>query len=87
LGLTGLSCQLYAILAVTQNTPQPIWWFVPTAMGVFAGISTFVAAQYQTLMSSVTGKGRYLVVLCIWHLAIVDADKTLAAIKEDLSGI
>jgi hypothetical protein len=38
-------------------------------------------------MSSVTGKGRYLVVLCIWHLAIVDADKTLAAIKEDLSGI
>ena len=43
LGLTGLSCLLYAILAVTQNTPQPIWWFVPTAMGVFAGISTFVA--------------------------------------------
>jgi hypothetical protein len=37
-------------------------------------------------MSSVTGKGRYLVVLCIWHLAIADADKTLAAIKEDLSG-
>jgi len=30
-------------LAVTQNTPQPIWWFVATAMGVFAGISTFVA--------------------------------------------
>lgn len=33
LGLTGLSCLLYAILAVTQNTPQPIWWFVPTEMG------------------------------------------------------
>ena len=43
LGLTGLSCLLYAILAVTQNTPQPIWWFVPTAMGVIAGIGTFVA--------------------------------------------
>ena len=43
LGLTGLSCLLYAILAVTQNTPQPIWWFVAIAMGVFAGISTFVA--------------------------------------------
>jgi hypothetical protein len=43
LGPTGLSCLLYAILAVTQNTPQPIWWFVPTAMGVFAGISPFVA--------------------------------------------
>ena len=38
-------------------------------------------------MPSVTGKGRYLVVLCRWHLAIVDADKTLAAIKEGLSGI
>ena len=36
LGITGLSCLLYAILAVTQNTPQPIWWFVPTAIGVFA---------------------------------------------------
>ena len=43
LELTGLSCLLYAILAVTQNTPQPIWWFVPTAMGVFAGIGIFVA--------------------------------------------
>ena len=43
LGLTGLSCLLYAILAVTQNTPQPIWWFVPTEMGVFAGTGTFVA--------------------------------------------
>jgi hypothetical protein len=38
-------------------------------------------------MASVTGKGRYLVVLRIIHLAIVDADETLAAIKEDLSGI
>jgi uncharacterized membrane protein YhaH (DUF805 family) len=43
LGLTGLSGLIYAILVVMQNTPQPIWWFVPTAMGVFAGISTFVA--------------------------------------------
>ena len=43
LELTGLSCLLYAILAVTQNTPQPIWWFVPTAMGVIAGVGTFVA--------------------------------------------
>jgi pimeloyl-ACP methyl ester carboxylesterase len=48
---------------------------------------SFVAAQYQPLMSSVTGKGSYLVVLDIGHLAIVDADETLAAIKEDLSGI
>ena len=38
-------------------------------------------------MTSVIGKGRYLVVLCIIHLAIVDADEILAAIKEDLSGI
>ena len=48
---------------------------------------SFVAAQYQPLMSSVTGKGRYLVVPNIGHLATVDADETLAAIKEDLSGI
>ena len=48
LGITGLSCLLYAILAVTQNTPQPIWWFVPTAMGVFAGIEPLSLSQWQT---------------------------------------
>ena len=36
--LAGLSCLLYAVLAIAQNVPQPIWWFVPMAMGVLAGV-------------------------------------------------
>ena len=41
--LAGLSCLLYATLAVAQNSPQPIWWFIPTAMGLLASIGVFVA--------------------------------------------
>jgi pimeloyl-ACP methyl ester carboxylesterase len=47
----------------------------------------FFADQYEPLMSQATGKGRYLLVEGIDHLAIVDAPETLAAIKEDLSGL
>lgn len=52
-----------------------------------AADESFFATEYQPLMSSVTGKGRYLVVPQVGHLAIVDAPQTLAAIKEDLSGL
>ena len=48
LGLTGLSCLLYAILAVTQNTPQPIWWFVPTVMGCLLESVPLSLSQWQT---------------------------------------
>ncbi|MFT6025177.1 MAG: pimeloyl-ACP methyl ester carboxylesterase [Ascidiaceihabitans sp.] len=47
----------------------------------------FFATQYEPLMSAVTGKGRYLLVEGVGHLAIVDAPETLAAIQEDLSGL
>ena len=47
----------------------------------------FFADQFEPVMSEVTGKGRYLLVENIMHLAIVDAPETLAAIKEDLSGL
>lgn len=48
---------------------------------------SFFAKEYEPLMSSVTGKGRYVVIPKIGHLAVVDAPHTLAAIKEDLSGL
>jgi hypothetical protein len=41
--LVGLSCLLYAVLAVAQNSPQPIWWFIPAAMGGLATIGIFAA--------------------------------------------
>jgi pimeloyl-ACP methyl ester carboxylesterase len=47
----------------------------------------FFATQYEPLMTQVTGKGRYLLVEDTKHMAIVDAPQTLAAIKEDLSGL
>lgn len=47
----------------------------------------FFADQYEPLMSQSTGKGRYVLVEGVMHLAIVDAPETLAAIKEDLSGL
>jgi uncharacterized membrane protein YhaH (DUF805 family) len=46
--LAGLSCLLYAVLAIAQNVPQPIWWFVPMAMGALAGVGIFVAFAMAT---------------------------------------
>lgn len=43
LAITGLSCLVYAILAVSQNTPQPFWWFVPAALGILSSIGIFAA--------------------------------------------
>ena len=47
----------------------------------------FYADQYEPLMVQSTGKGRYLLVEGVGHLAIIDAPETYAAIKEDLSGL
>ena len=47
----------------------------------------FFAPEYEPLMTQVTGKGGYLLVEDTKHMAIVDVPQTLAAIKEDLSGI
>lgn len=41
--MVGLSCLIYAVLALAQNSPQPIWWFIPAAMGCLASLGIFVA--------------------------------------------
>ncbi len=46
--LAGLSCLLYAVLAIAHNVPQPILWFVPMAMGVLVGVGIFVAFAMAT---------------------------------------
>ena len=46
LGLTGLSCLFYAVLAVIQNRPDPFWWFVPGALGALAAVLTWVLAAF-----------------------------------------
>lgn len=47
----------------------------------------FVAPEYEPLMTQATGKGRYLLIKDTNHLGVVYAPETLAAIKEDLSGL
>lgn len=47
---------------------------------------SFVAAEYQPLMSPQTAKGRYHIVPQTGHLDIVDAAQSLAAIKDFLDG-
>lgn len=47
----------------------------------------FFATEYEPLMTQATGKGRYLLVEDTQHLGVVYAAETLAAIKEDLSGL
>lgn len=41
--MVGLSCLIYAVLALAQNSPQPIWWFIPAAMGCLASLGIFAA--------------------------------------------
>ena len=54
--LTGLSCLFYAVLAMVQNRPDPIWWFVPGAIGVLAALLTwglaFMAGRANARMAS-----------------------------------
>jgi hypothetical protein len=39
-GLLGVaaSCLLYAVLALFQNRPDPMLWFIPMTVGIFAAI-------------------------------------------------
>jgi hypothetical protein len=48
LTLTGLSCLLYAIMALISNRPDPFWWFIPGALGVFAGLGTTLVFMLAT---------------------------------------
>ncbi|MEP4195724.1 MAG: hypothetical protein ABJL99_08835 [Aliishimia sp.] len=38
LGLTGLVCVSYAVLAIVQGRPDPMPWFVPGVLGILSGI-------------------------------------------------
>lgn len=44
LGLTGLSCVTYALLAVLQGRPDPVGWWIPGAVGACAAALIFLAA-------------------------------------------
>lgn len=44
LGFTGLTCLLYAALALMQNRPDPMGWWVPGAIGATAAVLIFIAA-------------------------------------------
>lgn len=48
LALAGLSCLLYAGMAVAANRPDPFWWFVPGVMGLIAGAGTTLAFMMAT---------------------------------------
>lgn len=48
MALAGLSCLLYAIMALLSNRPDPIWWFVPGAFGVLAALGTTAAFMMAT---------------------------------------
>ena len=43
LGITGLSCLVYAILAIAQNDPQPIWWLISMTAGLLASVGIAIA--------------------------------------------
>lgn len=46
--ITGLSCLLYAVLAIAQNRPDPIWWFIPSVTGGLAMIGIFAAFSFAS---------------------------------------
>ena len=46
--ITGLSCLLYAVLAIAQNRPDPIWWFVPSVTGILAMLGIFAAFSFAS---------------------------------------
>ena len=41
--LVGVSCLTYAILAIAQNSPQPVWWYIPAVMGLLASVGIAIA--------------------------------------------
>ena len=45
LGLTGLVCLSYAVLALVLNRPDPMPWWVPGAFGVASGLVIYAAAS------------------------------------------
>ena len=47
----------------------------------------FIATEYEPMMSTVTDKGRYVVIPDTSHLAIVDAPRALAEIRTFLNGL
>lgn len=37
MGIAGACCLIYAVLAIVQNRPDPLWWFIPGLVGLAAG--------------------------------------------------
>lgn len=56
LGLTGLSCVGYAVLAFWQGRPDPIGWYVPGTIGAASAmlitVAAFVAGNQQARMAT-----------------------------------
>ena len=38
LALTGASCVAYALLAIVQNKPDPLYWWVPMSFGIASAV-------------------------------------------------
>lgn len=44
LGATGCACFIYAALAIWQNRPDPLHWWLPAGMGAVAALVIFIVA-------------------------------------------
>lgn len=84
--------QAYSYRLNTSYAPRRDYGADIAALPAFSLIvgardEAFFADEYEPLMSSLTGKGRYLMVPEVTHLPIVDAPETLNSIQEDLRGL
>ena len=82
----------YSYRLNTSYAPRSDYMKDMAALPTFSLISgredeAFFAAEYEPLMTQATGKGRYLLLDDTQHFSVVYAPETLAAIKEDLSGL
>jgi len=44
LGLTGVSCVAYSVLALASGVPNPVGWYWPGALGLASGLVITIAA-------------------------------------------
>lgn len=56
LGITGLCCVAYAVLALWQGRPDPVGWYLPGAVGlgsaVLISIAALIAGHNQARMAT-----------------------------------
>ena len=82
----------YSYRLNTSFAPRSDYMADIAALPTFSLISgredeAFFAKEFEPLMTQATGKGRYLLLEDTQHFGVVYAPETLAAIKEDLSGL